>query len=258
MFAVISHFYNEQLLIKEWIDWHKQFFDIGILINHQSTDNSVEIAKSVLPEGWKIVDTKLNDFNVTLTDEEVQNYEKELPVECWKMSLNTTEFIFEPEFKEIVTRMGKHYPQQALGFRGVCLVDKQEDLPISSPIWSNRTHGFLYQAGTPVFHRWRFIHQSECGHYTPGRHDTFLPKVNFADLYHLHLLYSPWPQCIGRKLQIQNRIPPEDKAQGFGIQHITNENKLNSSRCEALKHSYNLLEDPGFNLKYGRFLKCIK
>lgn len=251
--SVIMHFYNEELLIGPWIDHHKSMFDCGILINHSSTDASVEIARSKLPHGWSVVDTRLNDFNAIRNDEEVMEIEKTL-TDSWKVALNTTEFMFHPDLRGCLDFLEKSHPETtAFGSRAACLVDYKENLPIESPIWKNRTYGFLYEAGKPAFHRYRWIHKAEHGHYTPGRHDTHLPKRAFGDFLHLHLMFSPWPECIERKLQIQDRVPISDKQQGFGIQHITTKERLEITRSEVLKHCQDLMQFPEYKQAYEGF-----
>lgn len=252
--SVVMHMFNEELLVGAWMDHHVHMFDKGIIINHQSTDNSVEIVRSKLPKDWQLVDTSLKDFGAEANDQEVMRYESQLP--GWKMALNTTEFLFQPNLKEYIAKMVEEHPTAiAIGSRAAVLIDKEDHLPFKKPLWKNRTWGFLdYEPDKPVCRRWRYIHKGEHGHYATGRHGTALPRVHDMDFIHLHFSSSPWPECLPRKLQIQTRIPESDKANRLGFSHITNEAELNQCRIEGLKYSSNLLDYPVFNQHYHQLL----
>lgn len=90
MKTIISHFYNEEYLLPWWLKHHKQFFDHGILIDYQSTDDSVSIIKEICPT-WDVVRSRNNYFDAKLVDEEVEYYESQ--IDGWKIALNTTEFL---------------------------------------------------------------------------------------------------------------------------------------------------------------------
>ena len=60
--TVIAHFYNEEFMMEWWLNHHLNLFDHGILINHKSTDRSVEIIRDIAPE-WSILDTSLEFFS---------------------------------------------------------------------------------------------------------------------------------------------------------------------------------------------------
>ena len=47
--TVITHFWNEEILLPYWLKHHLELFDHGILINYRSTDKSVEIIKELAP-----------------------------------------------------------------------------------------------------------------------------------------------------------------------------------------------------------------
>ena len=72
MRTVICHFYNESYLLPWWLDHHKKIFNHGIMINHRSSDSSVDIIKTITPQ-WDIVDTLLSEFDAFMTDLEVMN-----------------------------------------------------------------------------------------------------------------------------------------------------------------------------------------
>lgn len=244
----ITHFFNEELLMKDFILHHRDLFDEVIMIDHASTDNSVNIIKELAPD-WKIVKTKLDYFDAWKNDLEVMEYEHILKTD-WKIVLNITEFLFIPDLKERL----KYSKTQAVGIRSVCLVDKEENLPIENPLWKNRTWGYLnYDSRSPIIRRWRYIHNSLDGSYHIGRHGTNLPATCFSDMLLLYFEFSPYPECIERKHQIQSRIPESDKIKGLGYEHIASIEQFKNRRLERLKHSYNLLDNPVFNSCYNWF-----
>lgn len=250
--SVIMHFYNESLLIKDWIRHHEKIFDTGILINHASTDDSLMIATKLLPYGWSIVNTRLDNFDAYELDREVEEWERKLS--GWKWVSNTTEFIFTPNFREKLAAWEQQYPTAlAFGSKPVCLVDRQSE-PIETPIWKNRTHGFI-NYDKHIIRRWRYIHKAEYGHYEIGRHGVYLPKVDIPEFLHLHTTLSPWPECKKRKLQIQTRIPESDKQKGWGKEHIMTGTQLEGYRNSLLSLSSNLLDDKLFNFYYHEILE---
>lgn len=250
--STVMHFFNEELLIADWIEHHRRFFDHAVLINHHSTDRSVEIAQSMLPENWKIVDSRLEQFGAFENDAEVQFWEQTLP--GWKFALNTTEFMFSPDMRQILLA-AESEGYMAVGSRAVCLIDK-EQLPLERPIWRNRTHGFInYAAGKPVVRRWRYAHRGEHGRYAVGRHHTEWPATHANHFLHLHFSFSPWPEAQARKLQIQARIPESNKASGLGFEHITDAAGLDRKWKEYLTYSEDLLLNERFKYCYDELLK---
>ena len=90
MKSIISHFYNEEYLLPWWLEHHKKYFDYGLMIDYNSTDNSVEIIKDICPD-WQIVTSVNSCFNAVEVDKEVMYYEEQIP--GWKVTLNSTEFL---------------------------------------------------------------------------------------------------------------------------------------------------------------------
>ena len=75
MRTVICHFFNEAYLLPWWLPHHIPMFDHGIMIDHGSTDESVEIVQRLAPH-WRIVRSRLTMFDAFLTDQEVMSYEQ--------------------------------------------------------------------------------------------------------------------------------------------------------------------------------------
>lgn len=246
---LITHFYNEELLLPAFISHHRDMVDGAICINHGSTDTSVEIINNFAPE-WVVVNSKLNSFDAQATDEEVMEWEDTLP-EGFKITLNITEFIWNVDFKERLEYYATQYrDKEAWGMRSYCLVDNHPIDPVSPKF---HTHGFLSvgDMGKPIVPRhWRFVHCGKNGQYSPGRHSTSLNSMNTEDLFLLHYSFAPWPNCEERKLQIQNRIPQSDKNAGRGVQHIQTKESLKITRQNHLDVSYSLLSDPQYSKHY--------
>ena len=252
----IIHVYNESLLLSEWIKHHRLLFDRCIIIDHGSTDGSIEHARNLIPLGWEIVSSRLPDFDAKKVDDEVMEYEQHLPGGDgnWKIVLNCTEFIFTPGLRSKLKQLEEQNPEvQAFGFRSVCLVDKDPNC-LEDPIWKNRNWGFVDCQDGLWARKWRYIHKAPDGQYSIGRHDTFLPKIAVPELLLLNFFFSPWPECIPRKLQIQTRIPQSDKDQRFGYQHITDQEGLEKMRQENLKVSYDLFQHPMYKEYYDRMI----
>lgn len=250
----LMHFYNEELLIRDWIEHHLKIFDYLILVDHRSTDSSVDIIKSFNCDRILKCVSNLEDFNATANDREIESIESTyIPngKSIWKMCLNTTEFIFTPNLKNKLYELHNQYPDiQAFGMKSVCLVDK-EPAELQRPIWKNRNWGFVDNGSV---RRWRYIHNAKHGHYQVGRHGTDLSAVNIPELLILHFSYSPYPQCKKRKLQIQNRIPQSDKNAGLGKEHLVTEKQLDRNRFDALQYSYDLFENPIYSQYYQELL----
>lgn len=255
--SVVMHFYNESLLIGDWIDHHRLMFDHGVLIDHHSTDGSREIAASKLPPGWEIVTSRLPEFDAWQNDCEVMWHERRLP--GWKVALNVTEYLFCPDLRGRLAEWSGRFPHaDAFCTRPACLVDK-EPLPLERPLWRNRTHGFLnYEPGTPLIRYWRFMHRGGDGKYGCGRHDTGLARQEIPDFLHVHFTFSPWPECLARKLQIQTRMPESDKANGLGRHHLIDRAGLEARRREYLAFSGELRDIPLFGKCYDALLGDLR
>ena len=243
MRTVITHFYNEEYLLPWWLNHHTKIFDYGILIDHGSTDNSVDICRQLAPN-WRVVKSRLTEFNAYLTDFEVMGYEYELS--GWKIALNITEFIISnPSLKDIEIYLKS---KNKIGCLSSCMdmVDLESD---KSPIYSislvnqkpwavddNRfrkrwLRSMLGYKSLP--RRNRFYHCLPTGMYLPGRHASFHPDsiLRMPNLLLLHFGFSPWTEnFIKRKTQIAQKISQSDKDRGWGIHHLRNQIQLEKDR----------------------------
>lgn len=260
---LISHFYNEELLLPSWCLHHRDMFDVAVVIDHSSTDKSCEIIEKLCPN-WIKVRSKLSQFDCAATDQEVMFYERQYP-DHWKLCLNTTEFLWTRYLDMRIDEFMSFYPDtEAFGMSSFCLVDSPKqskggdgfDGYFTVPFYLGKTWGYKDQPfGFNVSRFRRFIHRGLDGQYDVGRHSTKLSSTNTEALHILHATYSPWPYCRERKLQIQGKMPESDKAQGKGVQHIVSPEQLNARYLQHLGVSKDLLEYHEFRGPYEHFYR---
>lgn len=230
--TVISHFYNEEYLLPHWLNHHKKIFTHGIMIDYDSTDNSVKIIKEICPN-WTIVKSVNSDFDHIRLNQEVEKYEKD--ISGFRICLNTTEFILG-DFKSLSQYDG---PKQIL-VPPICMIDHpdMEYKELEGDLMSSRTWGFDYKTDFQ-FKMGRSLHNFPMEKYPNGRH---YHEYNTEDFVILWYGFSPFnKELLDRKLQIQNRMSEDDKRIGAGFHHITTEEKLYSelkghqTKCRDLK-----------------------
>lgn len=243
MNTVIAHFHNEEYLLPWWIEHHLKFFEHGILINHHSTDKSIEIIRSLAPS-WEIIDTKLNSFDAFLNDLEVMSIENK--VEGWKIALNITEFLIPSiplnSIKNLLIKEGLN----GCTATGFIICDENLDFQPSYnyPLPLQKHYGINDNLITdpavraklkigPFPERNRFFHKNSIGAYHPGRHKSFLPEAAHRTplLTIFHYAYAPWNQSfLKRKMAIGSRVSSEDIKRGWGAQHLRDLANLESSK----------------------------
>lgn len=224
--TILTHFFNEEYLLPWWLKHHKDKFDWGVCINYASTDRSVEIIKDICPK-WTVVDSINDMFDARLCDQEVIKYEKQIP--GWKTTLNVTEFLVG-DFSIL-----NDEPDQELIIPCNVMVDCDEAQPplVNKPLIEQKHFGIHFNDNGIKLRRPRCIHNKMEINYPLGRH---YEKHDCEDLQVCWFGWSPYTSSmIKRKLQIQNKIPESDKAQGFGREHITNLDQLLKDYVE-LKH----------------------
>jgi hypothetical protein len=219
MRTVISHFFNEEFLLPWWIKHHLRIFDHGVMINHGSTDRSVEVIRDLAPH-WKIVNSQLSQFDAVFTDFEVMQQESYLP--GFKMALTVTEFVISTVPFEEVDRFLVDRNLAACCAKGVIMVDPRPDAELSPEhsLFAQKHHGYLEPTDNQCFSR--VYHRASIGQYLPGRHRSWLPdsKVQLSGLFVLKYHYSPWvPEFVQRKLQIRAKLPAVDPGNVKGVSH---------------------------------------
>jgi ectoine hydroxylase-related dioxygenase (phytanoyl-CoA dioxygenase family) len=219
--TVITHIYNEEYLLPFWLTHHKSLFDDGIIIDYNSTDNSIKICKEICPE-WKIVTTRNADFGAINVDIEVMDLEKD--VEGIKMVLNTTEFIFgEIPIKQLFEYNLTNPISYQMNVVSPYSPNAYDPIDNHS-LFKNLLNGdFKFNGARRVRH----IHNHPTGRYHTGRHDTSNASIH-TDLFHVIWLgfYPLNDKLLKRKLQIQHNIPNSDRERRFGIYHFYSKEKL--------------------------------
>ncbi len=241
---LISHFYNEEALLKYWIRHHAPMFNCAVLINHKSTDASVDIIRREAPSTWNIVDTWLPDFCAVNTDNEVAGYENSFENRDWRLALTTTEFLFTVGFRRKNNPVFAQLDEgvDAIRISSVSLID--DDVGMKSRV--NHGTALIKQKHKYYFksdeddgkeeteeerylnnHYNRYMHRMRTmeNPYWLGRHNFKYPYVS-KPLFILKYLYSPYPEFFSRKLQIRNRMAESNIKEKWGFQHMMEFNDM--------------------------------
>lgn len=222
--TVISHFYNEEYLLPFWLTHNKKIFNHGIMINYGSTDNSVDIIKSICPN-WTIINSRNKFFDAKECDIEV--IEIEQSISGWKIALNTTEFLIG-DIRSIIKSCDN---KTIFKIKPIIMVDHPSleftELDVNIPITQQRTWGIKDHN----MRGHRFIHNYPSIPYNLGRHELLGNKESiYLDVNTISVAwygYSPFnDEIIDRKLQIQTKIPQHDKDVRLGGEHLVDKNKL--------------------------------
>jgi hypothetical protein len=237
--TLISHFWNEEFLLPYWLRHHYPLFDHGVLIDYASTDRSVEIIRELAP-GWEVRPSVNTWFDAREIDKEVMAVEREFP--GWKMVLNTTEFVLCHDLALYVRWMERYRPDVAgvWAFDLVMvdpLAERDKEVTAAPLHWQKR---WGYHSGGM---RTRLLHRCPDGRYDTGRHSTAqVAKVLDDSLFLLWFSWCPIRYITGRKLQIQQRIPARDRADGLGKQHLVSPEGLESVYRQEAGRAYDLWE----------------
>ena len=235
--TLISHVFNEEYLLPLWLNHHKDMFDNIIIIDYDSTDNSLKICKEIYPN-CKIIRSRNRQFDAHEIDKEVMDIENS--IEGIKIVLNVTEFLICKTSIQDIFANGENPISYSINSVS----------PYSSTHYTIMNNYELFKIllnHNTVYHSdrgARYIHNFFNGKYTVGRHYTHNKSIPTDKAYIIWFGCFPInDQLIKRKLQIQTRMPESDKEIGLGIQHITNKDKL--------------LNDINNKVKTGKALKEI-
>ncbi len=238
MRVVISHFFNEEYLLPWWLQHHVPIFDYGVMINHGSNDASVDIIRKYAPH-WRVVNSRLTEFDAALTDLEVSNVESELPP-SWKLVLNVTEFLMTAKPLDDIERELLDRGRGGCACSGMIIVDEKpdhhpspsrplvlqkhfgiDDNCVGDQTVEDRQHRRSLGLDQNVL-RNRFYHSHAIGMYGPGRHNSTNPDYHFRnpDMFVFYYAFAPWNHAgIARKTQIASKIRAADLARGWGTHH---------------------------------------
>lgn len=240
--TVICHFYNESYLLPFWLNHHKNIFDNGILINYNSTDDSVDIIKKIVPN-WIIVNSKNENFEAHSVDIEVMNIEQ--AISGIKICLNVTEFLLCKNIKSLFNDSNS----QAFAINRITMVQKLDFFKkVRHPLWNCRYYGYLED--NKINGLYRFVHTYNNGNYTLGRHSTFHNFQNTDKAIILWYGFSPFNiKILSRKLQIKSKIPLSDFKKNYGSQHNISLFKLIKLFISQHKH-FNVINLKNIISKY--------
>ena len=218
--TLITHIYNEEYLLPFWLEHHSKLFDHGIIIDYRSTDSSLEICKRICPT-WSILTSRNQEFGAVDVDAEVMDIEN--TIQGFKMSLNTTEFLFTNKpIKELL----KEYEEQKICFaiNSSTPYDNKYNYPtnINNLIQTLLDPEVRYRKNDrPGCLGYRFLHNYSNGLYSTGRHSTQHSPTILEELQIIWLGYFPWNEHLTkRKLQIKDKMTQHDKNTGRGVQHL--------------------------------------
>lgn len=226
--TLLSHIFNEEYLLPFWLNHHKNMFDQIIIIDYNSTDNSIEICKSICPK-CQIIKTINKDFGAANVDIEVMNIENK--IDGIKIVLNTTEFLFcVKSIKDIFS------DSKNQAYAITCITpysSKSYNINNLNELFTNLLNDdivYHYDKGI------RIIHNFQNGNYTTGRHSTLNNCSLTDEAFILWFGYYPMNNnLLKRKLQIQQNIPQSDKDAKYGFQHLFSEDIILQINLEKAK-----------------------
>lgn len=227
MKTVITHFFNESYLLPWWLEHHKKMFDMGILIDYHSTDDSVEIIKSICPH-WQIFTSGFSHFDAENCDYEVEFYERQIT--GYRIALTTTEFLVGNIDKltlDTTARVQWYVP--CIRFTDW---DLERQLDRSMPLWTQLKNGLDYKK-YPEANLCRSLHNFNDIKYKTGRHYTPYNTEDCIIFHYAHCIVGQ--PMLDRRLQIQHKISQRDKEKKLGSHHYVDNNGLNLAN---LKHMH--------------------
>lgn len=251
---LFNHFYNENYLLPWWCQHHREIFHSGFLLDQHSTDNSVDIIKSICPE-WQIELTQDKFFYILPIDQRIMD--EEVKMTGFKMALTNAEFLVATEsFKK---KLSTTKDETMFVLMRLMAVDPYPEIIPSydKPLTSQKSV-IIYEKYPGAGGPYRLIHNYPHGAYTAGKHFTRLTNRNLvyippeqACVVHYHS--SPWtPEFIARKESFRKQIPQDELNRGHGVQYPDfTKDKMAALRQELLGRklaSFTLEED---NIRYS-------
>lgn len=240
---VIMHFYNEEFYLPYWIKHHLKLFDHGVLIDYASTDSSVEICKKLCPT-WEVIPSRNKLFDAVEVDREVMDIESNFS-KCWKMVLNTTEFMMVPDLKVYIQKCGKN---KCVTTKGILMIDTPEECynPVAPdlPLHLQRHHGYMENPFIKPRTRCRIFHKHKNGNYLMGRHYTHHEAPYVEGAYCQWWGFSPWYIQRTRRLQFKHKIPPDHLKRGWGGEKdVVNTGQTDHLYSTCVKDAVDLMQD---------------
>lgn len=208
--TVITHIYNEAFLLPIWLRHHREKFDHGIIVDYGSTDNPLEIVRELTPH-WEFRNTGLDSFQADVLDSVINSIEQR--VVGTRIVLTVTEFLLgqprKAERRYLIPQVVLVNMDDALQFDPQQPFHKQvtwgvgSDTESTAPWWSRSMHQVPTAYGADGSMTGRHYHGIDNGEYL---------------IYRVSNCYVS-PEMFDRRLQIQHRIPEQDKHRQMGVQH---------------------------------------
>lgn len=207
--TIISHFYNEQYLLPKWLEHYRNHFDHGVLINYNSFDDSCDIIREMCPS-WEIIESEHEKFSPVTLGPQINKIVSQ--IDEWKTIMNTTEFLIG-DFSSLDKI---HQPTSVFTHSMYMIDDRVDFFPNLHEMLTGIDNAVHYETD-PSLRSMRVIHNHPI-EYEAGRHFRGFPQSeNFLILY--FALAPVNNHMIQRKMQIQNKIPDEEKKGRCGWQH---------------------------------------
>lgn len=221
---LLSDFFNEELLLPYWIRHHAPMFDMAILIDYNSTDQSLDIIRREALKGWRVVRTPNKNFDAEMADKELMDYEAMYP-KAWKIVLTTTEFLVHSNLRAMLAEAENNRSTMAFRFRSLIMTGN-DSVPFkrNMPLLKQRSQ-YAYNPNQPnekfgITIYSRYLHRYPFARYDIGRHNLRAMSWQWASVgFIAKYTYTPWPEVINRKLQIRARIPTSDFHRGLSFHH---------------------------------------
>jgi hypothetical protein len=218
--TLITHIFNEEYLLPFWLQHHKDIFDEIVIIDYNSTDNSIEICKHICPR-CQIITTRNKYFEAIEIDKEVMDIEN--TINGIKIVLNITEFLVcENTINDIFTNGPNQmsYAITTISPYSLNIYDISNYYDLMDNLL-NDDIVYHYDRGV------RQLHNYTNGNYSIGRHSTFNTSMNTNKAYIIWCGFYPMnDKLLMRKLQIKQNIPETDKILNRGFQHLYDIDKI--------------------------------
>lgn len=238
---LVSHIRNEEYLLPFWLKHHKKYFDHGVIVDYNSTDNSVNVIKEICPE-WDVIPSRNDKMETLVMDREIEDIEAAYPG-CWKMCLSTTEFLVGDYNKLDSLPLNSH--QLIPAFQMIDSPDTEGKYPDDDvDLILQRTNGIHFnepityptERFIPSNPRWedsircwgngwstrraRLLHSYDKITYPTGRHFGNYNEIS-NDFVIVYYRFSPFNDTtLARITGIQDNLTEEDKQRGFGFEHF--------------------------------------
>ena len=174
---LLTHMRNEEYLLPQWIRHNAPHFDLAILLDYNSSDQSLDIIRREAPSTWSVVQSKYAQFDCRGADEELMEIERQYPND-WKIVLTITEFIVLPSLRNTLLQ-SEFATKTLIRFPSYIMVGESHEVSSYQPHISlllQRRHFAIDPSqpktwlGMTIYSRYMHRRLSNRTHYGSGRH----------------------------------------------------------------------------------------